>query len=134
MNENATEGLRQLSAEYYNSGDRATSDLLDGFADAWEADRRSQHLPVCNIGLGPIGTPGCICEVVSKHELATLRKRLEELRGLAAYGENVLRREYEDEAGIERVLSMTRRVPSRHRAFDVFKADRLATLAEKEKP
>jgi len=91
MNENATEGLRQLSAEYYNSGDRATSDLLDGFADAWEADRRSQHLPVCNIGMGPIGTPGCICEVVSRHELADLRKRLEEMKETLATKQNIIK-------------------------------------------
>jgi hypothetical protein len=61
------------------------------------------------------------------------RVHIEALEKVAAYGEAVLRRDYEDEAGIESILSATRGIKSSHRSYEAFKAERLATLAAKEK-
>lgn len=65
--------------------------------------------------------------------IAALSLRVETLEPVAAYGEAILRRDYEDEAGIESILSATRGIKSSHRSYEAFKAERLATLAKEDK-
>jgi hypothetical protein len=64
-----------------------------------------------------------------------LRTRLEAAEKLAAYGERQLRKEYDAEAGVEKLMAdVIYHVPSDHRTFEAFVDERLAALAGEKKP
>ena len=94
---------------------------LDAAASAWEADRKRLE-----------EAERLLLAAALEHQGAL--DRIEALEPLASYGEKQLRREYEDEAGIESILSATRNEPSAHRSFEAFVAWRLAALTAKGSP